>query len=296
MIIHDVNQDVSFPKIKMRQGYRKLNLKVMSAMTHSQSRYKSSDRDAEGIFVDMGKMLFNQPWECSKYARTTKERKIHALEESDQNDSDDEERDLTYVFPSRQTRTKCRKAAALLNLRYVSKLTVEKRHSEVITLGFDDTTKHCGSRLHDVKSTHLTIDADDMDMKTITTGFTPNLSHSGEQQAITLHYSLEVLAILASDDSAGIIYSVQDIIDEIDFWMSDRDGDTNVLLDHLGVDERHRIKYCSHIVLTVDEALDTEFLNVETKVGRDKLILSKVGSWAFQSKNSIITLGMIAVT
>ena len=292
----DVKHDVPFPKIKMRQGYRQLNPKVMSAVTHCQSRYKLSDRDAEGIFIDMGKMLFDQPWECSKYARKTKKRKIHELEDSDENDSDDEERDLTYVFPSRQTRKKWRKAAALLNLRYVSKLIVEKRPSEVITLGFDDTTKHCGPRLHDVKTTHLTIDAEDMDRKTITTGFTPNLSHSGEQQAITLRHSLEVLAILASDDSAAIIYSVQDIIDEIDFWMSDRAGDTDVLLDHLGVDERYRVKCCSHIILTVDEALDTEFLNVETKVGRDKLISSKVGSWAFQSKNSIITLGMIAVS
>ena len=44
-----------------------------------------------------GKRLFNQPWECSKYARKTKKRKIPELEDSDQNDSDDEERDLTYV-------------------------------------------------------------------------------------------------------------------------------------------------------------------------------------------------------
>jgi len=66
--------------------------------------------------------------------------------------------------------------------------------------------------LHDVKTSHLAIDADDMDSKT---GFNPNLSHSGEQQAITLRHSLEVIAILAFDDSAGIIYSVQNIIDEI---------------------------------------------------------------------------------
>jgi len=78
--------------------------------------------------------------------------------------------------------------------------------------------------------------------------------------------------------------------------MPDIAGDTDVLLDYLGVDQRHRIKRCSHIILKVDEALDTEFLNIETKVGRDKLISSKVGSWAFQSKNSIITLGMTAVS
>ena len=85
----------------------------------------------------------------------------------------------------------------------------------MITLGFDDTTKHYGPRLHDVKTSHLAIDADDMDRKTIKTGFNPNLSHSGEQQVITLRHSLEVLAILAFDDSAGIIHSVQNIIDEI---------------------------------------------------------------------------------
>jgi len=44
-----------------------------------------------------GNGLFNQPWECNEYARTTKKWKIHELEDSDQNDSDDEERDLTYV-------------------------------------------------------------------------------------------------------------------------------------------------------------------------------------------------------
>ncbi len=91
------------------------------------------------------------------------------------------------------------------------------------------------------------------------------------------------------------MYSVQDVIDDIDFWLSDRASDTDVLLDHLGVDQHHRIKCCAHIILTIDEALDSEFLNVETKVGRDKLIASNIGNVAFQSKNSIITLGMIAL-
>ena len=86
---------------------------------------------------------------------------------------------------------------ALLNLRYVADQIKGKDPSEVIILGFDDTTKAAGVRLYDVKTTNITIKGDDKEKKNFTTGFSPNISHSGSDQAETLLYKLKTLAVLA---------------------------------------------------------------------------------------------------
>ena len=168
---------------------------------------------------------------------------------------------------------------------------MNKTPEEVVTLGFDDTTKAAGERLHDVKTTHITINAEDMDRETFTTGFTPNLSHTGEDQATTLRHKLEMLAVLVGDGT-----SIQDIIDYIDFWMSDRSADGDVVLQNLGIDEQKILKCSAHIILCIDEAIDSVLRDVESKIGRDLLAGDGIGNKAFQSKNSIITLGLIAIS
>ena len=131
-----------------------------------------------------------------------------------------------------------------------------------------------------------------MDKKEIfTTGFTPNISHSGEDQTTTLRHKLQTLAVLAGDDGGT---SVQDIIDSIDFWMSDRSSDGDVVLDNLGIDENKILKCSAHIILAIDEAIESVFRDIESKVGRDTLTGDE-SLQKFMCKNSIITLGLIAI-
>ena len=89
---------------------------------------------------------------------------------------------------------------------------------------------------------------------------------------------------------------MEDLIETFDFWMSDRSANGNVLLDNLGVEEEKRLKCCGHTTLTIDEAIGSVLLEAEGVVGRDKLIGKEVGGFAYQSKNSIVILGLIAMS
>ena len=69
-------------------------------------------------------------------------------EKQSEADGDDEEEeggaDLTYQFPTRRTRKKWLRQAAILNLKHVADKLVNKSSDEVVTLGFDDTRKASG--------------------------------------------------------------------------------------------------------------------------------------------------------
>ena len=54
--------------------------------------------------------------------------------------------------------------------------------------------------------------------------------------------------------------------------MNDRAGDSDVMLDTLGVDEKKRLKCNAHILLAVDVAMDKVFRDTETLVGVSNLI------------------------
>ena len=203
--------------------------------------------------------------------------------------------DLTRRFPSRLTRRRWLKHGSLINLKYVANKIRDKRVNQILTLGFDDTTKAAGRQLFDVKSTNITLDGDDMDRETYTTGFSPNLSHSGQDQSTTLRHSLQVLSVLAKNEPDDH-YSIEDIIENFDFWMSDRSADGNIVLDNLGIDENKRLKCCGHTTLCIDDAIGSVLLEAESVVGLNNLIGSEVGSFSFQVKNSIIIQGLIALS
>jgi hypothetical protein len=78
--------------------------------------------------------------------------------------------------------------------------------------------------------------------------------------------------------------------------MSDCSAEGNVLLDNLGVEEKKRLKCCGHTTSTIDEAIGRILLEAEAVVGREKFIGREVGGFAYQKKNSIIVLGLIALS
>ena len=220
----------------------------MRAFVHCQATYKVSERDIEGILVDFANLVFDQDWKKSSEPDFTS-----GYESDDDGDDIDEvdilntsfieleefqtprkrprvQSDLTRRFPSRLTRRRWLKHGSLINLKYVANKIRDKRVNQILTLGFDDTTKAAGRQLFDVKSTNITLDGDDMDRETYTTGFSPNLSHSGQDQSTTLRHSLQVLSVLAKNEPDDH-YSIEDIIENFDFWMSDRSADGNIVLD-----------------------------------------------------------------
>ena len=202
--------------------------------------------------------------------------------------------DLTYVFPSRETRRKWLKEGALLNLRFVADKIVHKENNQIVTWRFDDTKKSAGHRLYDVKTNNITINGPNMKRESYTTGFTENISHSGQDQGASINQTLQILSVLATENNEDQV-SVEEIKESIDFWMTDRSTDCSVALDELEVCDEKRLKCCAHTSLCVDESIDSFLKNIESTVGRDKLIGSEIGLKAIQSKHSIVTLSLIAL-
>ena len=178
-------------------------------------------------------------------------------------------------------------SASLLNLLHVAKILMEK--DSIITVGFDDTTKAAGKKLFDSKALNITVDGDGKQRQAYTTGFHPNLSHSGEDQTETLKFALQQMAVLA-----GV--SLEEFIEQVDFWMTDRSGDGDVVMEKLGVDDQKILKCSAHIILCVDKSIDFVYLEVESSIGRDKLIGVNIGSMSFTSSESIVTLGLQALS
>ena len=277
-------EQIEFPQVKLRTGKRALNPKVMNSVVHCQAKYKLSENDTIGFCVDFANMVFDQNWSKPKeYERS------HSSKSDDNAESGDEEEDLTNQFPSIRTVRRWLRSGALINLRHVADCLLNKSSEEVSTYGFDDTRKAAGVRLHDIKTDHITIISDE-GKNTYTTGFTPNLSHSAKDQTTTLKHKLQTLALLAGEGTTE-----EDIIDHINFWMSDRASDNDIVLSDLGVEEEKVLKCTAHVVLGIDDALENVFKDFEQKVGRDVLAVGEMGAKVVQGSSSIIMLGLIAL-
>ena len=66
------------------------------------------------------------------------------------------EADLTFRFPTRKTISSWLKDGAILSLRHLGNIILNKKDA-VLTWGTDDTVKKAGYRLHDSKTSHITL-------------------------------------------------------------------------------------------------------------------------------------------
>ena len=66
--------------------------------------------------------------------------------------------------------------------------------------------------------------------------------------------------------------SYHEMLNLIDFFMSDRAGDSDVMLAEIGVSAKRRLKCNAHVLLAVDVALDKVFCDIETLIGVTNLI------------------------
>ena len=65
---------------------------------------------------------------------------------------------------------------------------------------------------------------------------------------------------------------IDDLKANIDFWMSDRGSDLDLLLDNLHIEKSKRLKCCAHIILGIDNAIDKVMKNTEQMKGVQKLL------------------------
>ena len=213
----------------------------MRAIIHCQASYKISDRDLEGVIVDIANMVFDQSWvKCdqgtfyelnsdtdSEDDAEPNKRKLDASEETSMPSESPTKKmkeivtvkkkrrvknNINCSFPSRATRRKWLRQGAILNLRHLGRSIATKSQETVITWGFDDTTKAGGNKVFDIKASNITLDGDGMDRHTFTMGFTPNISHSGQDQGTTMKYSLQTLAILIRDEMGDPEFNYNDLI------------------------------------------------------------------------------------
>lgn len=283
-------ESFAFPKVRIRTGHKILNETLMRCVTQCLAETRMSPLEVSIVIVRVANMVFGQNWIVHK------ERDNADLEDEDQDVESNEEanelRDPTSmmpeVFPSRRTITRYLQDASYLSLEYVAQKILSKEE-KIVTVGLDDTTKAAGHRMYDVKADHITIKGPSSKRISLTTGYVENISHSGEDGAKAYEFKLNCLAILANS-------TVDELKSEIDFWMTDRAGECESLLQNLGVDQSKMLKCSAHIILGIDHAIDKVYRNVEQKIGVHNLLEVTGGEKIFMSPStSIHTLGLIAI-
>ena len=86
-----------------------------------------------------------------------------------------------------------------------------------------------------------------------------------------------------------------DMLNMVDYFMTDRSGDGETMLEKLNVEKKRRLKCSARVLLTVEAALDKVFKDIETVIGVSSLI-SPGASHCFNApKNSAWYLGLIAL-
>ena len=278
----------------VRTSYKNVDIDILEVMVNMESQFGVEQRQVAPLLAYIMNKLAGQNWQPP-------------TEETETLECDDKEadpklgkrkkmRDLTFVLPSRKCIHRKLEDAAMLNFKHVAEsIEKTKEAGGTVTAGWDDTVKASGHRLHDVKSGRVTCVTTEMDKdgnqkrvrQSLTTGFLPNISHSGEDSAVAVRSSISQMAVLCN-------VQFEDMADFFDFFMNDRAGDGDKMLDELGVPEEQRLKCNAHCILCIQNAVDKVFKDKETEIGVTKLISTDAQHVFNSPSNSIFTLGLIA--
>ena len=271
----------------VRTSFKCVDDDIIEVMVNMECQYGVDKRQVAPLLAYIMNKLAGQRWEAPS-------------EESELLECDEpgkrKFRDLTFVLPSRKSMQRKLDDAAMLNFKFVAEV-IEKTNElgGTVTSGWDDTVKAAGHRLHDVKSGRVTCTTKNVDIEgnekrvrqSLTTGFLPNISHSGLDSATAVRSSISQLAVLCD-------VQYEEMIDFIDFFMNDRAGDSDVMLDQLGIEETKRLKCNAHVILCIQNAIDKVLKDKETEIGVVKLISTDAQHVFSSPSNSIFTLGLIA--
>ena len=287
-------KSTSFPDKTCRSSFKNIDPDIVEVMVVMESKYKVEQRQVAPLLAYIMNTLGGQNWEAP-----TEETEILETESENKDiprRKRKPSRDLSHVLPSRKAIRSKLQDASLLNFRFVAE-SIQKAHDKggTVTLGVDDTIKASGYRVHDVKTGRVTIveskdtrevDGSEKNRQTFSTGFLPNISHTGKDSALNVRTWMSQLAVLCE-------VQYEDMHD-FNFFMNDRASDSDAMLDELGVETEKRLKCNAHILLSVQAALDKVFKDKETLIGAQKLISTDAAHVFSSPKNSIWTLGLIA--
>ena len=235
-----------WPQIKARDGYRKMNVKLMEVLMVLVSTFKVSENKAAACLQMVLNTLCNQ-------SLLLPNPKVVEMEDNPSSARKWTVGDLTHTLPTPQTIHNWIEDGAILSLWHVAdemKVASEKSNAAT-TLGTDDTVKAQGFRRADVKTGHVTIIEQQEGKKVrsnYSLGYYPNISHSGSDSAITVNTVLDMLAVV-SDSEPGEVKEL------IDWFQGDRAGDNLVMLQELGIKEEKTVKCNAHITLAIEVIL-----------------------------------------
>ena len=239
-----------------------------------QSVYKVDARKASPLLCYIANTLFGQTWvavdekEDTEVKSGGKKRKKPVST-------------LNLTLPTRKTVAHWMEELSLLSLKSVAEAIVNATKEEpTVTYGCDDTVKAAGNNRIDTKTVRVIIIGDDHKKESYSTGFHHNISHSSNDSARIVSHDIAKLAILAGCD-------YDDMLSLIRFFMRDRAGDSDTMLEELGVCTDKDLKCNAHILLAIDDAIDKILKHTETAIGLSSLIGQGAAHVFNSSKNSI---------
>ena len=289
--LSDTNQ---FPQKPVRTSFKDVDNTIVEVMVTMESRYSVDQRKVAPLLAYIMNSLAGQSWEAptEENEEDEHENKSEAIQKRKRKET----RDLTFVLPSRKALRKKLEDAALLNFKHVAQ-TIQSTsiRGGTVTAGWDDTIKSAGHRVHDAKTGRVTCTRSEVDeqgnvkkvRQSFTTGFTSNISHKGEDSAVSVQSVLAQMAVLCN-------VKFEEMFDFLDFFMNDRAGDSDTMLDSLSVSSDKRLTCNAHPLLCIQNAVDKTFKDKETEIGVSKLISTDAGHVFNSPKSSIFTLGLIA--
>lgn len=283
-----------FPEVSVRTGPRTLNVDLMSVLVQAIAKYSLSPRVAIEFAGMLANEVFGQSWVIATAEQEIEiDRNVDVEQTEPPCKKSKQAQDLSNVLPTRQTVTSWSRDGYMLNFKLVAeKVTAARDRGDVVVLGVDDSVKADGNKKYDVKTGHITIVDKERKRTTFSTGFSHNISHSGSDQAENLEHTFAMMAVLAATTK-------EEVKSAIDFFMMDRAGDGKVMLDELEVTDEKRLNCNGHMILCEAACLDSLFVQLEAKIGAEKLISTKasfVFSGRGSKKQSIWTLGVIALS
>ena len=249
-------------------------MKVIEALVLAESVYKVEAKKSRDLLAMHANTVFEQSWmlppeNSDEQDDTPSTKKRKTLGNLDH-----------HQLPDRATVGTYLSDFSLLSFKHMSQSIVKaKSENKTVTYGTDDT-KAAGRKLHDIKTSHVTIMNEEREKETFTSGFHPNATHSSSYTAETVQHDLKEMAVLTNN-------TYRDILGMLDYFMTDPASDSDVMLEELGIEEGRRLKCNACVLLAVDVAVDKVFRDIETQLGVASLIGRGVSRVFNSPKNSI---------
>lgn len=105
---------------------------------------------------------------------------------------------LDHQLPDSASVAKYLSNLSLLSFTDMAERIVKSDECETVTYGVDDTVKDAGYKRYDVKTTHVTIEDENKNRETFTSGFYQNASHAGKIAAETVQHDVAKMDVVTN--------------------------------------------------------------------------------------------------